>query len=60
MRIKTRISLVNQLTVEALVTHAGLISGYQNNSLAVWIERECHTPDTVSGIEPQFLHMCMT
>lgn len=56
MCIKTHISLVDQLTVEALVTHAGLISGYQNNSLTVWIERECHTPDTVSGVDPSYVY----
>jgi hypothetical protein len=52
MSVKTRIGLVDQLAVKPLFANARLVSGYQKNGLAVWVEREGHTPDTVSGIKP--------
>ena len=52
MSVKTRIGLVDQLAVKPLFADARLASGYQKNSLAVWVESEGHTPGTVSGIKP--------
>jgi len=51
MSVKARIGLIDQLAVKSHFADTRLVSGYQKNGLALWVESEGHTPDSVSGIK---------
>jgi hypothetical protein len=57
MKVKTVVSLSDQLAVEPSFTDTRFVSGYQQDSLAFRIESKCHPPLTSRSAKTQFLHI---
>jgi hypothetical protein len=55
--VKTLVRLADQLDVEAPLTLTGLVTGHEQDSPALRIEREGHPPNAVGRIEAQLLHV---
>ncbi len=57
MRAKAGIGFFDELAVKPLFAPARLVSTNQDNGLPVCVEGEGYSPNTIRGIEPQFLHI---
>jgi hypothetical protein len=55
--IETSVGLRDELTIEPLLTTAGLVATAQYDRCPLRIESEGEPPDTVVGVETQFLHV---
>ncbi len=57
MLVKSSISYIDQITIEAALCNSALVSSHQKYGLALWIECKSNTPYAPIGIKTKFLHI---
>src|SRR5271165_3650932 len=60
MRVESLVRPGDKLLIKTLLAHTRLVARYQQNRFARGIEREGDSPNAVSGVEAQLLHVGMT
>ena len=60
MRIVSFVCAFEECLVEASFRHSRFASSNQKNGPPFGIEEKGNSPDTTGGIEPQFLHVCVS
>ncbi len=57
MSVESVISLANKPHVEPLLIRSRFVTRYEQDCVALRVEREGNAPNPVCGIEPQLLHV---